>query len=148
MVAPHGCITRQTSEAEPSSNQKFHNIRRARRTRDTSTRRAQHYHQQMAKSQGDPKPKSAGGHSGPPLHRGFVSINVRIGTVYRVSNSSITVGTNKRESATPGGMTSGCAGSRTCQPPGIASKWTFGVCQGGHRHRWSNQTNRYKMTQS
>jgi hypothetical protein len=95
----------------------------------------------MAKSQGDPKPKHAGGHSGPPLRRGFVSINGQIGTVNRFSISFITVGTNKRESATPGGMWSGCAGSRTFQPPGVASKWTFGGCQGGHRPRWSSSTN-------
>lgn len=82
----------------------------------------------------------AGGHSGQPVHRGFVSIIGHIGTVNRVSISSITVGTNKRNNATPGGIWSGCAGSRTFQPPGVASKSTFGVCQGGNRPRWSSQT--------
>ena len=124
----------------------FHNIRRDRHERDASSRQAQHWHQQMAKSQGDPKPRHAGGHSGPPLRRGFVSINGQIGTVNRVSISFITVGTNKRESTTPGGMTNGCAGSRTFQPPGVASKWTFGGCQGGHRPRWSIPTNRHETS--
>jgi hypothetical protein len=100
----------------------------------------------MAKSQGEPKPKHVGGHSGPPLRRGFVSINGRIGTVNRVSISFITVGTNKSESATPGGMWSGCAGSRTCQPPGGATKWTFGGCHGGNRLRWSIPTNRHETS--
>ena len=43
-------------------------------------------------------------------------------------------------------MWSGCAGSRTCQPPGVASKWTFGVYQGGNRPRWSKPTNHQKPT--
>ena len=48
MVAPHDQVARQTSEAEPSMNQKFSNIRRDRHTRDASTRQAQHGHQRLA----------------------------------------------------------------------------------------------------
>ena len=55
---------------------------------------------------------------------------------------------NKRGSATPGGMWSGCAGSRTFQPADFVSQWTFGVWQGGHRPRWSKPTDRYQTTQS
>ena len=40
----------------------------------SSTRQAQHGHQQLAKTNGNPKPIHAGGHSGPPLRGGFVSM--------------------------------------------------------------------------
>ena len=43
--------------------------------------------------------------------------------------------------ATPGGLWSGCAGSRTFQPTGVTSHGSFGVWQGGHRHRWSQSRN-------
>ena len=45
MVDPHGGITRQTSQAEPITKQKFRNIRRDRHKRDASIRQAQHQHQ-------------------------------------------------------------------------------------------------------
>ena len=50
MVAPHRRITRQSSEAEPSTKREFHNIRRDRHKRDASTRQAQHRHQQLVKA--------------------------------------------------------------------------------------------------
>ncbi|MFY8051344.1 MAG: hypothetical protein ACOVP2_01895 [Armatimonadaceae bacterium] len=46
----------------------------------------------------------AGGHGSPHLRRGFFSANNHMGAVNTVSCSSITVRTNKRESAMPGGM--------------------------------------------
>ena len=54
--------------------------------------------------------------------------------------------TNKRPNATAGGLGSGCAGSRTFQPTGGASQESFGVCQGGHRPRWSKPADRQKTT--
>ena len=86
----------------------------------------------------------AGGHGGPPLRRGFVSKRGISEAVNRVSISSITTDAIQHYSATPGGMWSGCAGSRTCQPPGVGSKCSFGGCQGGHRPRWSSPTNRHQ----
>ena len=74
MVAPHDPVAQQTSQAEPSTKQKFHNIRRDRHKRDASTRQAQHGHQPLAKPRGNSKPSHAGGHSGRPLRGGFVSI--------------------------------------------------------------------------
>ncbi|MFY8052331.1 MAG: hypothetical protein ACOVP2_06925 [Armatimonadaceae bacterium] len=46
----------------------------------------------------------------------------------------------------PGGMWSGCAGSRSFQPTEIASQHVIGVYQGGHRPRWSNGTARQEKT--
>ena len=67
-----------------------------------------------------------GGHSNPHIRR--------------ICDPSIGPSTTNQmtpPNATPGGMWSGCAGSRTFQRPGVASQSTFGVWQGGHRHRWS-----------
>ena len=91
-------------------------------------------------------PLHAGGHSGPPLRRGFVSINGHIEAVNRFSISS-TARTNVA-ARRQGGMWSGCAGSRTFQPADFVSHWTFGVWQGGHHPRWSKPTDRYQTTQS
>ena len=43
----------------------------------------------------------------------------------------------KPTNAMPGGMWSGCAGSRTFQPTTAANQHIIGVYQGGHRPRWS-----------
>ena len=142
MVAPHDQLAHQTSEAEPSIKRNFHNIRRDRHTRDASTRQAQYGHQQLAKPRANPKPLGAGRRSGRPLRGGFVSMRGISGAVHGLSISSTTTDTNMRDNATPGGMWSGCAGSRSIQPPDFVSQWTFGGCQGGHRHRWSKSTNR------
>jgi hypothetical protein len=96
----------------------------------------------MAKIQGNPKAKRAGGHSGPPLRGGFISMRGISGAVNGLSISSTTTDTNMRDSATPGGMWSGCAGSRSFQPTDFVNQWTFGGGQGGHRRRWSQSTTR------
>ena len=43
-------------------------------------------------------------------------------------------------------MWSGCAGSRSFLPSGVASQQSFGVYQGGHRPRWSYPTDHYQTT--
>ena len=70
---------RGISGAEPGTERDFRNIRRDRHKRDTSTRQAQHRHQQIpfpyrharadAAVRGFHVTASAGGRSGPPLHR-------------------------------------------------------------------------------
>ena len=77
------------------------------------------------------RPKSvrfpcAGGHSGPPLRRGFVSLNGRIEAVNRFSISVSKPNTNKRDIAMRGGMWSGWAASRTGQLSDTESQLTFG----------------------
>ena len=139
---------RGITTAEPSTKQWFHNIRRDRHKRDASTRQAQHRHQQLIKTNGDPKPIGAGRRSGRPLRRGFVSMRGISEAVTGLSISSTTTDTNMRDYATPGGMWSGCAGSRSFQPTDFVSQWTFGGCQGGHRHRWSKSRNRYQTASS
>jgi hypothetical protein len=74
MVDPHDQVARQTSQAEPGTEREFRNIRRDRHKRDTSTRQAQHRHQQLAKPRGNSKPLRAGRRSGRPLRGGFVSM--------------------------------------------------------------------------
>jgi hypothetical protein len=68
----------------------------------------------------------AGGHSGPPLRGGFVSLNGRIEAVNRFSTSVSKPNTNKRDIAMHGGMWSGWAASRTGQRSDTESQLTFG----------------------
>jgi hypothetical protein len=56
MVAPHIQLALPPSPAEPSTTQKFPNIRRDRQTRDATTRQAQHVHKQLTSTSTSTKP--------------------------------------------------------------------------------------------
>ncbi len=185
MVAPHIQLALPPSPAEPSTKQKFPNIRRDRHKRDASTRQAQHGHQHQHQQNridtrgrtrrfaptrricfNERHDQSRTKHKTQVSHRPARSAHTRcIHPASAAWTSANGISTPKRPgwtrnlpsihnhtcaplSAMPGGMWSGCAGSRTFQPPGMVNQWTFGGCQGGHRQRWSKSTNRFHITPS
>ena len=100
MVAPQDSITQQTNEAEASSKQNFRFIRRARHKRDASTRQAQYA--VIPNDNGKAHPIRAGGHSGPPLRGGFVSIKdiIKTGSTTKQSIRNARRDRHKRDAST------------------------------------------------